>query len=105
MNQEILQRFDVLSAKLGVVTGHMWDALVRQGYIEGARGLTAVVISLVLFYGAAQCKKSENPDTAFVGCIALVGLGIILLLIGLQFSAYLLNPEYFAVKQLLRIGQ
>jgi len=106
MQEELLKRLDALAAKLGVAAEHLWDVLVRQGQIEGMRGVVLAVVGFVVMLIAGRKAARafrENRDDATMGWVILCFLSGGAALVGQADAWYLLNPEYFALRQLLEL--
>lgn len=111
MTDEIMKRIDALAAKMGVTGSHLWGVLIRQARIEGIEWLcwAALWISIASAgaYLAYRCHNSPDDnwdDPVPIGfCILasaicfLIGLGCI----G-GTPALFLNPEYWALQQILK---
>jgi len=100
MGQEILQRIDVLAAKLGIAAEYLWDVLVRQqvlvnGWVTLACGIVALVVGILCwrpfwgFMAEAQSswrvymeegcgtileRKAFGVNTQMAGVCILLGL-------------------------------
>lgn len=114
MNDQTIQALNVLAAKLGTTAEYLWGVLVRQAPITGALDLAVMAAWLVaLIFSARFVHKNTAGDEprwddeaarffawggVWLGAlfVALIG-GII---IPSAVSA-ILNPEYWALKQLL----
>lgn len=105
MTPEVLQRVDVLAAKLGVAGEHVWAVLVRQAHLEVLFNLAVAVAcgyalrKLILFV-----RAHTNDDDLPVAVLGALGIAIV----GMFFLAALgyaltaaLNPEYWALQQIL----
>lgn len=113
--QELLKRLDAVAAKLGTTTEYLWKVLVRQGYVEGITdvlsGVTCLVMTIVLYRFTVKWTKMKPGEHEWTeGQSACVWLGTIL---GLAFAVAtsacltagikeLLNPEYFALREILQ---
>ena len=114
LTNEMLQRLDLLAAKLGIATEHLWAVLVQQGTVEGVYGVASAILGVVFMAAGLYCTmvmlrvvKRADADWAnglmiggifsVLGTIAILGLGCVLLLNGINATRYLFNPEYFAI--------
>lgn len=109
MNQEkIMEYVDHLANALGVAAEHVWETLVRQAIVNGVVDLTLAVVMLVAGvvvwklinkYGDVQDWDVEWMPVGFL-YVALFTVGILSLRFGIS---QLLNPDYYAIKELLDV--
>lgn len=129
---DIVTRLDALGEKLGVASGQVWEILVRQQYAEamteaawgvfffGMVGLTWYLSVLFLRWGKAEAARIEyekerhqyyhregDEQANTIGwVIRVVGCGFFLLVSLSWFTSavkMLINPEYYALKEILRV--
>lgn len=118
MNEEILKRIDLLSKNLGVASGHIWQVMVHQQFVDAITDLFSGVLALVVMGFAIKCamhlfgkRNEEDGDTA-LSCLffilSMVTAGISLV-VGVAYltsvPTELLNPEYGAFHELLKAAQ
>jgi hypothetical protein len=111
MKEEILSRLDALALKLGVAVEHLWEILVRQGFVEGVCGAIGlllgsfgVCVSYKLFKKAFHDDIDDNlAGGCIIAGVIIAILAIIFILIGFFDIQYLFNPEYFALNKVLKI--
>lgn len=127
LEDKVLERIDSLGGKLGDVSQHAWEALVKYQVIYGIVDIIVgiVVIALTVFLWKIfinQHKKVNDIDRdddysiLFEDCEDLSGIGLIYVIvtsiISLGAFIYLvygipmdilriINPEVFAVKDLI----
>ncbi|UYD72260.1 hypothetical protein [Staphylococcus phage LJT-1] len=127
LEDKVLERIDSLGGKLGDISQHAWEALVKYQIIYGIIDLIVgiIVIALTVFLWKIfinQHKKVNDIDRdddysiLFEDCEDLSGIGLIYVIvtsiISLGAFIYLvygipmdilriLNPEVFAVKDLI----
>jgi len=116
MNPEITKLITDLAAKLGTTADHLWGVLVKQAPIESFSSIAAylftiLVIAAVIYYGYRAVKWGmENDDEVKEGGWVLIGAACLALFIwsvclsldlGRIVSGFL-NPEYWALKQILK---
>lgn len=110
MKEELLARLDVLAEKLGVAAGHLWEVLVRQailhGYVDLGSGLLVLSIAIPAMVWCWR-KAAESPDDVgfFRGLTAVVGGAACAVAFydGIRYGLLeLLNPEYYALKEILQ---
>ena len=119
MNETTEKLVRELAEKLGTTTEHLWGVLIRQAYIQG---VTDIVIAITLvaattYIGRYVGKKTKwggdikhypewCDEGAIIAWLTVFSMGLFAAFIVLQaLSASvpaLLNPEYWALKQLIR---
>ncbi len=124
MDDKTLQALTTLAAKLGTTAEYLWGVLLRQAPITGAIDLAMMVagVAMAVFlirlvrrkttkpaktdedrYPSAVWSNEEAAFFAWAGAVAFALLTA--LLIGYELPnvvSALLNPEYWALKQILR---
>lgn len=107
MTDEILKRLDALAAKLGTTAQHLWAVLVREARIEAYEYVAWATLWLVLGAVAAYrfrcCFKSDDLGGPAIFCAIVATLFFLIAcgcLAGLP--GMLLNPEYWALQQVLK---
>lgn len=116
MKEELLQRLDLLAAKLGVAVEHLWEILTRQGFVEGAYGLGLSFLGIVLLFPVyLLCRVATrmvmDDDTGFDDrgpglffiCAAIAILALWFIFSGIGDSKFLFNPEYFALQEITNL--
>lgn len=109
---EIFDRLDALAAKMGVAAEHLWGVLVKQHLIYGISAVLGIIAVLALgFYAGRQARKIpgdlENskgePNLKFVlyAANALSVVAAVLIFFMAEAVARLINPEYYALQELL----
>ncbi|AFF28653.1 hypothetical protein [Staphylococcus phage SA3] len=127
LEDKVLERIDSLGGKLGDISQHAWEALVKYQIIYGIIDLIVgiIVIALTVFLWKLfinQHKKVNDIDRdddyslLFEDCEDLSGIGLfyviatsIISLFAFIYLVYgipmdiikILNPEVFAVKDLI----
>ena len=122
--QELLTRLDALAAKIGTTVGHLWQVLITQARVEAIVAAARVALSLVgvvacCFWllsmirrgrsGELTCDHGYHEGEAYASAIVegviLVAVSlasVIMLLVNLAaFPTLLLNPEYWALQQIM----
>jgi hypothetical protein len=111
----IKEAIAAISEKLGVATSHVYEVLVRQQFVEGVVGVLAPVSCIIFALIAWNLGDSEGKSYKYelgapisqiiFGVIA----GVMLLLTVLTVPGTigkLLNPEYYALKDITeQVGQ
>jgi hypothetical protein len=116
ITNEILQRVDVLSAKLGTTASHIWDVYVTQGKVEAIRDSVVLGICLIAATGLVLLAKSLhkkienccNNGEDELGYVIATVFTIILILFtvitglvhGYDAVGEWLNPQYWAFQHL-----
>ncbi len=118
----IVGKLEAMADKLGVTAEHLWGVALQQAQVEvvvigfAFAGFIASVIGVV--YSLQSCGRhgwsiskpqsfSPNPPTkscigVIVGGIATLILAIASALSFAKFATCCLNPEYFALRSILR---
>jgi len=120
MDEKFQKLIEALAAKLGTTAEHLWGVLVRQAPISGAVDLVlCVVIAAVTVWWVALVKRKTTcpPETktnraewrdegAFLAWIVTVIFGVLALISAIVSAqgivAAFANPEYWALKQLVK---
>ena len=102
-----------LADKVNQTAGYVWSLQVKQAYIDGVCYLGGLLVGTIFMLGAylvfnLDVKQIPKEDRGL--CVVL---SIILFVIGIcVFKAYLpealqcfLNPEYYALKQLINLAK
>lgn len=126
LEDKVLERIDSLGGKLGDISQHAWEALVKYqiiyGIIDLIVGIVVITLTILLWKVFINQHKKVNDinrdddySLLFDGCRGLSGIGfsyvIVTSIISLFAFVYLvygipmdiikiLNPEVFAVKDL-----
>lgn len=106
--QELLKRLDALADKLGTTGAYLWQVLVKQGIVTGVQdcliGLTWLIFWIVALKLGKHLRESgtENQDAGWVLTIGCNGMWIVIGIYLYSGIAELLNPEYFALTQILQ---
>jgi len=116
MNAETAQLLSELAARFGTTAEHLWGVLVHQAPISGACKTAAFVVILALLErlrrglvaagrkvdGEYHCGEIEPVLLGWVGwSVAMMTCGIALIVESSTIVAAFLNPEYWALRQLL----
>jgi hypothetical protein len=116
MNKETLDLLHQLAAKLGTTADHLWAILVRQAFVSGCTDLLFYMFTLAIVcatakktkrWTAAMKEADEEPVALFyAGTISaswvLSLVFIIVSVVSIQDTvAAFVNPEYWALKQIL----
>lgn len=103
---------DKLAAKLGVAAEHVYGVLVKQAVVSGSVSigaslvllLIAIVIPILCMREAKRRKGIISDGLAIAfgwGVFAAVFMLIISLVTGVIGIKAVLNPEYYAIKEIL----
>lgn len=118
MNEQTSVLLQKLAEKLGVASEHLWSVLVRQAPITAMADLVALSVSLGLWIiafrfvnrkttlsGDRDVSDWDDEGKFFAWAIIILsGIGtVILLLIALtEAITAFVNPEYWALREILR---
>jgi len=125
--KELLDRLDILSAKIGVASEHVWEFTVTQQRMEGFLWLFFVLIPIIfiivsliiknykdgVIYFHSYCgvrqptpeMESKGIQTSWASALLVIGgiLFVIWMLSCFEFGLKIFNPEFYALKELLRM--
>ena len=114
MNEQTIQALNALAAKLSTTAEYLWGVLVKQAPIEGALDLAVMAAWAIALICLARYvyKNTAGEDPHWtddvVRTFAWAGVGLAVLLVtiicGSNFTSAvsaIINPEYWALKQLL----
>ena len=123
MEEKAIEYIDALAANLGVAAEHVYGALLKQAMLSGVRSLVFIVICLAVVYMIIRLfnriitdVKAGNNDSifmdgwgispagiiaSFAGGIAMFILFIVILSDISNATTALLNPEYWALREIL----
>lgn len=112
MNEQTNQLLRELAEKLGTTTEYLWLVLVRQAPISAWTTLISIVITILLCSGLIvwvnrKIKANEGANDWHICCMGLSAVVLVItfaaILIELpMIVAGLTNPEYWALKQILK---
>ena len=123
MEEKAFEYIDSIATNLGVAAEHVYGALLNQAMVSGVRSLVYIIICLAVVYMVIRLLKRIYSDVkdgnnnsifldgwdisaagisaSFVGGIALFILFIAIIANISNASTALLNPEYWALKEIL----
>jgi len=115
MNNEQLQmifdKLDQIGSKLGESAETIWPWFIKQQYIDGYYSLVVfILLPIILFftlrYSIKRITKDNDDGFAVMGFVIsfFLSMPFIVLLINIGcILSQILNPEYSALKDLLRM--
>jgi hypothetical protein len=118
MNEQVMEILRVLAEKFGTTTEFLWGILVRQSYVYGVTAIICFLVTSILIFGwnwiwwrvevDEEASRRDQGDRVFavymcrLGGLLLVFIWACLFLSGmLEVTTALINPEYWAIKQVL----
>lgn len=122
MEEKAFEYIDAIAANLGVAAEHVYGALLKQAMVSGLRSVVYIIICLAVSYVIIKMLKriysdvKEGEDGIFVdsygvslgGVFALIfgGVAIVIMFFVIMTeisnaTTALLNPEYWALKEIL----
>lgn len=126
MDKQTTELLQQLAAKMGTTVEYLWSIMVKQAYITVVTDIICYILVGAFVFAVYkyvpkiwakgdETKRSkgntyDEPELKYyITCIALVAASSILSLISLisipATVGILLNPEYWALKQILGIFQ
>jgi hypothetical protein len=115
VKEELLARLDALAVKLGTTTEYLWGVLIKQAKVEAITSIATTILFLLMvgacavvgrhIYRATDWKRDDNGDAGVVtaACWA-VGVPCLFaaILYAYMLPTLLLNPEYWALQEVIR---
>jgi len=118
LQDEVFTRLDILAAKLGVTATRLWDVLVAQASVSFIQHLLGAVFCLIVILAYATwfrwaLKKMgslgevfDSSDTGpifFFGGLVALGASVALPIVVIESLTPLLNPEYWALQEIIAV--
>lgn len=107
MNEATTKLIEELASKLGTTTEHLWGVLIKQAPISGTCDVAVLSAWLIIqilgfLWIRTKIKEADDKIIPLIAClvatlvwIAAVGSGLHIII------ASFINPEYWALKQLI----
>jgi hypothetical protein len=114
MSAETAQILEAIATKLGTTTEFLWAILVKQASINGIISCVSLVFCIVLWllalfvprhYINKYYQKTKDDGIFVMYMFVIAGLGLLLMPIYFNITTAitaLTNPEYLALKEILR---
>ncbi len=115
MDDKTLQALTALANKLGTTAEYLWGVLLKQAPLTGAMSLmmmTAWIVVCVLLVRYVRSKtRGTDPewDDEMVRIFSRIGVGLVCAVLAMVITLELgnavnaiVNPEYWALRQILR---
>lgn len=114
MNQEMIELLRVLADKFGTTTDHLWGVLLNQAFLSGVSNmafLAVILISSVWWVRFALAKiKEEGKENGYYSSsdvwppviLLIAACGTASTILVYEIVTAFLNPEYWALKQILQ---
>lgn len=108
MNERTEKIIRDLSEKLGTTTEHLWNVLIRQApitaTIELITSILLIIAGIIGWNYLSKLKLNEfDKAPMYTIAVILISFCIIFILCSLPMQiAGLLNPEYWALKQIIK---
>lgn len=115
MNENLQNALATLAEKFGTTVEHLWGVMLRQATISGILSAIVIVMMLGIIYGYYRAFKwythtnkyddiyeIATPVLAIIGVALTIGSPILFILEAENMLTALLNPEYWALHQLLK---
>lgn len=110
MTDEILKRIDALAAKLGVASDHLWRVLTQQARIEAIEDLAWAALFFALSGASIWAirwviaRRDDDNIPGELGVVSVIA-ALVFFVVACNCIAgtpgMFLNPEYWALKQIL----
>jgi len=109
--KDLTNLLEQLALKLGVTTEYLWTVLIRQAKISGVMNaagiLLIIVLGFILFKAYKYAEKKDLLDSQawdfglLVSYIIWAGMIIISPILFYNMITALMNPEYWALSEIL----
>ena len=102
MNEQAEILIRELAEKLGIATEHLWGVLIRQAPIDG--GVSAILLFLfgcIGYFLFKFCYKESDEEYWIMFAAYAIAYSFYMLVSIHSIFAAFLNPEYWALQQLL----
>lgn len=109
--QQVSRILEQLAAQLSTTVERLWGVLIRQAYVEGAYMLLLILAAILFTIALYRHTKnvwdadiSEFHEFSILMGWTIAAVGLIGSLFGLQAAlTALLNPEYWALQQIIKM--
>ena len=108
MNTEQIQEtLDMLAVRFGATGEHLWGVLIRQQYVHAGTYLGVVVLCALLAmgfggFGSKLESGSDEQEGVYLASLVIGIVGLIILVVGvIDGVPRVINPEFYALKELL----
>ena len=111
MDDKTLQALTAIANKLGTTAEYLWGVLLKQAPISATVDLLLIVAwiagtAMIWSYVSKKSKEWHDDAGVFVAwmCVALLVVfgALMIVLSASNIAAALFNPEYWALKQILK---
>lgn len=111
MNKETIDLLRDMAEKLGTTTEYLWGVLIQQAYVSGLLSVAYVALLLTVFIAliaalVIHIKRSDDTEEVNISIFVLIAvsiLGAIMISHGVGDAVTALaNPEYWALKQIIK---
>jgi hypothetical protein len=123
MTENVEKMLVELAGKLGTTIEHLWEVLIRQSYIAGISDILAIIIWSVIFKWTYHVIKRKTTSSGLLSTscadwddeqakvawmvwvvFAFIAVSIVACSLG-SIIGSLVNPEYWALNQLVSAGK
>jgi hypothetical protein len=109
MNEQTIQLLDTYATKLGTTSELLWGVLLKQAPISATADLILLaflfLIAGLCFWCSAKCFDNDDDGKATLFCVGVV-FSILFTINGAcslsSIAGAYLNPEYWALQEILR---
>lgn len=111
MEEKAIELIENLANQLGVAVPYLWEVLVNQAHVAAVTSIlflaaVFVVVSVLLFLFTKSLKEDWDVGGPIILCL-LVVFGIVFIIQIFEFAytvpTAFLNPEYWALKQIMNM--
>ena len=111
VTEKLQAGMEAVAQGLGITVDYVYPILVKQSYVYGVQHLVGSILLGILAYSLQRCARwlySNNPDRCdgkemgatfcWIGFVVATIFAIVHLCF---VPGYLINPEYYAIKEIL----
>ena len=109
--QKAENALDAIADKLGTGIDHFWPLFIKQQWADGIISIIIFVLIMMFFIllsyiSYKNYKNGPNPDTGLILTLALLATALVGLLVVYELRTgilQILNPEYYALKEIMEL--
>ena len=111
IEEQVIEWVNQIASLFGELAPEVWRILVTQAYVEGAQSVVLAIASLVIMWrvgkGVRWAWLEEDGSGDGIGMMMILGIvwlvgGVIATVAISKSLGYFINPEYYALMDILR---
>ena len=111
LSNEVLAKIDALAAKIGITVEQIWPWMIRQQYVEAiyysVLAILGIIVSSIILITTIKYWEKIFANDCEVGCVVgnvlFIGFTFVLVIMAIVAIPNIFNPEYWALKDLIRM--